>query len=274
MSSIDRLIRRAGGARAVTTVFDVGAHDGADSVHVAERHPDIRFVAIEPTPDLVLALRRNTSHLSNYTVVEAAVATQEGQQTFNMYADVPYLNSLNRMDPSAAAMFGRESSNPDSREVVATRRLSSICDELGISTVDVIHIDTQGSDLDVLRSLDQRRLRSIRAGALEVSYRLRLYDTSADGSEVRSALEEMGFRVFRIERLHYGWDWEQNYYFARSTHEQARPRVADARFKSHLAACELRSMYGRVGLRPAERLRVAIGIRTRLRTLANARKHG
>lgn len=158
MSSIERLIRRAGGPRAISTDFDVGAHDGADSLPLAERYTHIRFVAIEPTPDLAESLRSKSAHLANYTVVEAAVATEEGSRTLNAYAERPALNSLNRLDSSAAPVFGLQSPGPDSHQLVSAQRLSTICDELGIPTIDVIHVDTQGSDLDVLHSVDESRL--------------------------------------------------------------------------------------------------------------------
>jgi FkbM family methyltransferase len=267
VSSIQRLIRRAGGPKSIGTVFDVGAHDGADSLVVAEHYPDIRLVAIEPTPELAEALRQKSAHLSNYTVVEAAVSSDEGRRVLNVFADAPELNSLNQLNSAATSFVGRTSPHAESHRLVVTKRLSTICDELGIETVDVLHIDTQGSDLDVMRSLDERRLQSVRAGAIEVSYRVRLYETSQYGEEARSVLEEMGFRVFRIERLHYLWDTEQNYYFVRRSVQHRWPTLERVVYKAHLLACDARAFPGRYLVRPMQRLRVALAIRTRLRRL-------
>ena len=153
------------------------------------------------------------------------------------------------------------------------RRLSSICDELGIPTVDVIHIDTQGSDLDVLRSLDERRLRAVRVGALEASHRLRMYDTSEEGSEVRSVLAAFGFRVFRVENAHPTLDGEHDYYFVRSSRAGRPPLVAEAEYRSRLVACRLRWRYERSAGRELQKLRDALALRTRLRAIADARSH-
>jgi FkbM family methyltransferase len=273
VSAIERLIRRAGGPRSIASVFDVGAHEGADSLSPAERYPHIQFVAIEPTPDLAETLRRRSAHLPNYTVVEAAVASEEGSRTLNVYTENHGLNSLNELDRSIAPELGLSRSEPDRREVVVARRLSSICDELGIPTVDVIQIDTQGSDLDVLRSLDPGRLRALRAGAIEASNRLFMYDTSEDGREVRSVLAELGFRVYRIEYAHPTLDGEHDYYFVRSSRAPRVPFVDEAEYRSQLVVCRLRSRYERTCGRELERIRNALAIRTRVRAIADARRH-
>ena len=63
-------------------------------------------MAIEPTPDLAEALRGRSAHLPNYTVVEAAVATEEGSRTLNVYRENHGLNSLNELDRSIAPSSG------------------------------------------------------------------------------------------------------------------------------------------------------------------------
>lgn len=271
--SIERLIRRAGGPKSVTSVFDVGAHEGADSLPPAERYPHIQFVAIEPTPDLAETLRERSAHLPNYTVVEAAVATEEGSRTLNVYTENHGLNSLNELDRSIARELGLSRSEPDRHEVVAARRLSSICDQLGIPTVDVIQIDTQGSDLDVLRSLDEHRLRALRVGAIEASHRLFMYDSSEAGREVRSVLAGLGFRVFRIEYAHPTFDGEHDYYFVRSSRARHVPVVEEAEYRSQLVVCQLRARYERSIGHELARIRNALAIRARLRAIAGAHRH-
>jgi FkbM family methyltransferase len=257
----------------VASVFDVGAHEGADSLPPAERYPHIQFVAIEPTPDLAETLRERSTHLANYTVVEAAVATEEGSRTLNVYTENHGLNSLNELDRSIAPELGLSRSEPDRRELVAARRLSSICDQLEIPTVDVIQIDTQGSDLDVLRSLDEDRLRALRVGAIEASHRLFMYDTSEGGREVRASLAGLGFRVFRIEHAHPTLDGEHDYYFVRSSGARRVPLVDEAEYRSQLLACQIRSRYERSAGRELEKIRNALAIRTRLRAIGHAHRH-
>ncbi len=201
------------------------------------------------------------------------MASEEGSRTLNVLSENHGLNSLNELDRSIAPELGLSRSEPDRREVVVARRLSSICDELGIPTVDVIHIDTQGSDLDVLRSLDQHRLRTVRVGAVEASRRLRMYDTSEDGRHVRSVLAALGFRVFRIDYAHPTLDGEHDYFFVRSSPARRAPPVAEVEYRLQLVACQLRSRYERSAGRGLEKMRNALAIRTRLGAIADAHRH-
>lgn len=267
MTSIERLIQRAGGPNSVETVFDVGAHDGADSLPIAERYPNIYVVAIEPTPGLAAELHERSVHLANYTVVKAAVSTVEGERELNVFDRNPNLNSLNRLHDDAAARVGRRSGDPDARPLVTAKRLSTICDTLGITTIDVLHVDTQGSDLEVLRSLDPARLRSVRAGVIEVSYRRRNYDASQDGRQARAALTQLGFRVFRIERMYFDTDSEHNYFFAPRNPRHRSPVLEQVAFESHLLAAEVRAAYMRYGGRSLQKLRVNAAVGTRLRSM-------
>lgn len=221
-------------------MLDVGAHDGADSLPFARRWPHIRFVAIEPSPRQASDLRRRSLDLENYTVVEAAVARQDGVGTLNVYQGLERLNSLHLLEAEAAdRLFGR-STVPDKQLTVPVKRLSTICDELGIDTVNVLHVDTQGSDLDVLESLDQARLESVRAGVIEVAFRSQVYDTSPAGVEACRKLGALGFRIVRVERDHWAYDDEQNVYLVRRR-GAPNPIAESVAFRLHLAAGELRA---------------------------------
>ncbi len=256
----------------VSTVVIVGAHNGDDSLPTAKRYPSLRFVAIEPTPDVAAELRRRSAQLDNYVVVESAVALDEGNLQLNVFADFSELNSLNDINPLTAPAYGLPSPDPDRRQLVVAKRLSTICSELDIPTVEVLQIDTQGSDLDVLRSLDETRLRTVRAGMIEVSYRHRLYEASESGPQARSALDEMGFRISRIERIHHTYVGEHNYYFvARSRFRTRRtPIIEQSTFRSHLVACEMRAALTGLTAHPARRARNALALRSRLRRLLRA----
>lgn len=242
--------------------MDVGAHDGADSIPIAKSYPHMRVIAIEPTPEMAARLRQSTADLSRYHVIEAAIGVEDGESEFHLYEGAADLNSLNRLtDDAASSLFGRPSGAPDASHTVPVRRLATVCENLGIATVDVLHIDTQGSDLDVLRSLGPERLRTLRAGEIEVSYRRRLYETSTDGATARATLKELGFRVFRIERLHFSSSIEHNYFFARSGRLQWFDGLT---FWTHLVAAEIRAAWMRAIGCWIQRLRVRLAIRTRL----------
>jgi len=253
-----RLVAKVGGAKRVQTVFDVGAHDGGDSLPIARAYPHMQVIAIEPTPALATSLREAAAALPNYRVVEAAVGENDGRAALNVY-DVRRINSINSLYPlsnEGAARFGR-SELPNEAVTVRVLRLDSLCDELGIDRVDVLHIDAQGSDLPALRSLG-RRLEMLRAGAIEAPFRAHMYANAPSAEEIRTELSRLGFRVFRVERMDWSTDLEHNYLFM-----PGKQRL----FAAHLVAAEARALVLRDLGRHVERIRAKARIRTRLRRL-------
>lgn len=255
-----RLVRKAGGAKRVQTVVDVGAHDGADSLWIARRYPHMQVIAIEPTPALASALRRVAAALPNYHVVEAAIGEADGQAMLNVY-DVRRINSINSLLPlsdEGATRFDR-AELPNEAIAVRLMRLDTLCDELGIERVDVLHIDAQGSDLLALRSLGER-LQTLRAGVVEAPHKARIYTDAPSADEIREELARLGFRVFRVERIDWRSDMEHNYLFT-----PGEQRL----FAAHLAAAEARALLIRDLGERFQQLRSKARIRTRLRTLVS-----
>ena len=267
VAAISRLINAAGGPSTVSTVFDVGAYDGADSLPIAERYPQMRVIAVEPTPHLAERLRQRSAHLPNYSVIEAAIGPEDTERRFNVFAGADWLNSLHSLrDGPAMTLVGRESSNPDSRPTVQVKRLATLCDEIDVSAIDVLHIDTQASDLDVLKSLDLERLAQLRAGVVEVSHRHRLYDHSIGEVQARAIIAELGFRVFRVERVRDSMDIEHNYFFA-PTGRSTGAAFDEIAFRMHFLAGEARALLMRHLGWHLIRLRVKAGIRARIRRM-------
>lgn len=75
-------------------------------------------------------------------------------------------------------------------EKVRVERLSGILEENGISAVTLLHVDTEGSDLRVLKSLDFNRVKPL---AILIEHR---HLPSKDKRELRQVLKEEGYRVF------------------------------------------------------------------------------
>jgi len=138
------------------TVVDVGANEGLHTrrfVALGAR----QVVCVEPMPDL--AARLAAEFGSQVRVVNAALSSTEGSQTFQMNLDVPTHSGLRaRVDTPADARI--------TNIVVTTTTL----DALGLTDVDFLKLDCEGGDLDVLRGGDatiaaSRPLVSIEYGA-------------------------------------------------------------------------------------------------------------
>lgn len=95
---MDKLLMLAGGPQAVRTVLDVGANDGTDSLPFAIRFPHIRFIAIEPTPDLARRLELKSWAIKNYTVVPCAIGATDGESVFKIRRPASITHSRTSID--------------------------------------------------------------------------------------------------------------------------------------------------------------------------------
>lgn len=255
VSEVDRLFRRAGGVEEVRTLVEVGACHGEESLALASRSPHTRVVAIEPVHDLADALREKSADLPNYTVVEEAIAAGEEGRTFHVFPEAPHLSSLNRISEDGNERYRRTTEEAEDRHV-QTKTLSSICDELGIDSIDVLHIDTQGSDLEVLASLDEQRLTTVKALSVEATRTTPLYEAAPSGAVASERLRRSGFRIFRVDRVVLDYPNECNYFFTRSSEWEQRLGIPLLRYFLSLAACDARALVMRVRNRMALRTRL------------------
>jgi FkbM family methyltransferase len=138
-------------------IFDVGAHRGDDTVHYLDR--GFRVVAVEANPALARGLRDRFAGQS-VTVIDAAIAEDEGQQTL-------WVNSANdewsALDREAGSRGGT-----GTPVAVQTIPLTTLFQEFGVPYY--LKCDIEGADIHCLRALDARGLPayvSVEAHSLE-----------------------------------------------------------------------------------------------------------
>ena len=152
------------------TLIEVGAFDGSDSL----RYHNEGYVVytFEPKKDLFEDLVNKTKHLTNYTVIPKAVSLVDGTTQFNICKSggassiLPFRSeeeliktwSIYRTDIHYSGI---------SYEVETTRLDTFIeSNNLNNTIIDFIHIDAQGVDLDVLKSLG-KYINNVMAGVVE-----------------------------------------------------------------------------------------------------------
>ena len=152
------------------TLIEVGAFDGSDSL----RYHNEGYVVytFEPKKDLFEDLVNKTKHLTNYTVIPKAVSLVDGTTQFNICkaggasSILPFRSeeeliktwSIYRTDIHYSGI---------SYEVETTRLDTFIeSNNLNNTIIDFIHIDAQGVDLDVLKSLG-KYIKNVMAGVVE-----------------------------------------------------------------------------------------------------------
>lgn len=130
-----------------SVIIDAGANAGYATVFFAERHPDAWVLAIEPDPSNVELLRRNTAHLSNVTVIAAALMGFDGEAGLIDPDQGPW---------AMRVMADGEGWSAGSHvETVRCVSVPSLLRSFHIERVSLLKMDIEGSELDVLTGCDE-----------------------------------------------------------------------------------------------------------------------
>jgi FkbM family methyltransferase len=157
-------------ARARDVLFlQIGAHDGKtdDKLYRLIQRHGWRGVLLEPVPYLFERLVTNYAGNPRLKFENSALASSDGTTTFYRLrqTDDPmphWYDQLGTMNRDVILRHGREI--PDIENYLIEERVACISYETllrkyDISKVDLILIDTEGSDLEVLRQIDFKRHR-------------------------------------------------------------------------------------------------------------------
>ncbi|MFF8730092.1 FkbM family methyltransferase [Streptomyces sp. NPDC015171] len=176
-------------------VIDVGANIGLFTLFVKRRRPKARVLAFEPIPDLVAALRANVERFSldQVSVHERALGSEERDDVeFTYYPLLPSSSTLFPQDQGQLRELLSRSFPPkvvdrmfQGRQVpVRIDRLGPHLD--GERPVDLLKIDAVGSELAVLRGIEERQWPLLRSVFIDVQ------DVDGRVDEVCARLRLMG----------------------------------------------------------------------------------
>jgi len=174
---------------------DVGAHDGMEfnNTYFFESARGWTGLCIEPNPDVYEALASNRTCATE----QVAVGASEGKVKFTAIkgpADMlsGISKNYNRRHKSLINA-GIKAANGSHRVLeVPLRPLQALLDTHGITRIDFLSIDTEGSELDVLKGIDFKKTR-VSCIAIERNY---------ESGSIPQLLKSQGF--IRVMAL--AWD--------------------------------------------------------------------
>jgi FkbM family methyltransferase len=140
-----------------TVIFDVGANNGSSSVPLAVENPTYLVFAFEPTPEMIEVIKSKIVGLENYVIVPKAVSDYNGTAEFNVAGNWDWgCSSLLKFSRKSQTDWpGRTDFHVTYKLNVDVIRLDTFIEENGITKIDHLHIDTQGSDLNVMKGLGE-----------------------------------------------------------------------------------------------------------------------
>ena len=153
-------------------VVDIGANIGMFALWAEPQIPRGRLICIEPNPYALECLRMNVrqNDLRNVTVIPAAVGDDNGTMglvshhgreamAHSAALDAPRLFNASTTGRLARCLMQRSlrhahPTTATKRFVVPLMPLSRILEEHNVATVNFLKIDCEGSEYEVLRSID------------------------------------------------------------------------------------------------------------------------
>lgn len=142
---------------------EVGAWDGiADSPTYALERRGWSVLCVEPNPEMKTALETNRQLVSICACGENDVEDQD----FHIYGvNSASYSSLRLSEPRNESEWAMWRPDPDGEWTtvkVPVRRLTRLLEEAGFPKLDALSVDTEGTELDVLKGLDFDKYRPTR----------------------------------------------------------------------------------------------------------------
>lgn len=154
------------------TIVDLGANIGISVVWFLAQCPGAHVHAFEPAPDNLRFLEHNVEGLSHVTLQRAAVGNRSGSAMLH-HGEFGGMHSL-LIDGGGVT--------------VPLLSLADYMQQQGISRIDLLKLDIEGSELDALKGLGER-IRDVNVIVGEV------HEAIVDEAAFYRFLEEHGFRV-------------------------------------------------------------------------------
>ena len=183
-----------------TIIFDCGANDGSSWIPRAEKDPNAIIYAFEPAPTMIKVLQEKTKDLTNYHIIPKALSHTKGKAKFHLAEQADHgCSSLKEFNENLDKTWPQRSDFKVTKTIeVDVTTLKDFIEEEKIPCIHYLHIDVQGSDLDVLKGLGDK-INIVNAGVVEVARdeNVALYKNQHTMKETIDFLQQTGkFRVF------------------------------------------------------------------------------
>lgn len=174
------------------TILDVGAYHGDWSREVFNLWPQSQFYALEANQDCASFLA-TLPFLTGYSI---ALLGDKVRNNVAYYTTPFPITTGNSIYPEQTQFF----SNPQVRRLPMTT-LDLLLANLHLPNIDFIKIDTQGSELDIIKG-GTKTLAQAHFVLLETS--VLQYNLGAPSTEaVIAKMSTLGFQIFDITEIHY-----------------------------------------------------------------------
>lgn len=178
-------------------IFDVGAYIGDISKKYLSLFPYAIIHAFEPYDESYKKIEQNLKNFNNIRTYNFAFSNKCGRSAFNINKFHP-TNSLLKSSNQGEKFWGKDLLDTQNIISIETTTIDDFCSQQNISKIDILKLDTQGSEYMILEGarnmLDKKNISLIYMEIILVETYLgqRLFP------EVTDLLALSGYRLFGI----------------------------------------------------------------------------
>jgi FkbM family methyltransferase len=138
---------------APAVILDIGGNVGITSVYFSCQFPKAKIFSFEPVPSNFAVLEKNVGNLENAVAYNFGLGSKDEVAQIFACDDETNAGGFSLYDVGV---------NKSSSQEIKIRNIQSVLEELDISRVDLIKIDTEGAEYDILMSLDKDILSNVK----------------------------------------------------------------------------------------------------------------
>lgn len=177
-------------------ILDVGANNGLTTFGLMQKFcpDDLEVYAIEPTYSLVSKYLYPLFKFDpRVKICNFGIDVENGFKRFNVNSTAGGVNSLYEFTDNIREVWDKKIFFHDETISAPFITLKTFCEIFNITQIDYLWVDTQGNDLNVLKSLGDK-ISIVKEGRIEVANKTSLYkDVDNTRESAEKWLHENGF---------------------------------------------------------------------------------
>nr|MBI1230049.1 FkbM family methyltransferase [Cytophagales bacterium] len=181
-------------------IFDVGAYNGHTASNYKTFFPKSKVYCFEPSALAFKELVSGTKEMEDIEVYNFALGSKDGSSDFFVNSFGP-TNSLLKPDRLANETWGIDLNKDTIKKEVDVWTLDRFVKEKGVSGIDILKMDTQGTELEILKGASEM----IKNSSIKIIYMeiitLPTYENQPGLKNTMNALEDLGFTLFNLYNL-------------------------------------------------------------------------
>jgi len=134
-------------------ILDIGGNIGTTSVFYSKMFPQAKIFTFEPVPGNFELLEKNINGLDNVSAFNVGLGDSDKK--------VLIYDSAEQGNTGGFSIYGVDVDQSKSQEI-EVKKSASFLEEIGVTQVDLIKIDTEGAEYDILTSMDKDMLSNVK----------------------------------------------------------------------------------------------------------------